>query len=359
MTSVPMFRIPRPFDMHTHLRQGPLMRLVTRLTARHFDGAIVMPNTNPPILTGEDACRYQSDIMRSARGANASFLPLTLIKLTMETTPDIIIQAKKLGVVAAKMYPVGVTTNSADGVDLDKLRELYPTFKAMEDTGMILCIHGEVGGDVFVLDREEFFFEYLRQLHRDFPTLRIVLEHITTKAAVDLVRNLGKTVAASITLHHLFLTLNNVLCDPVGAGEFLRPHHACRPYAKRPEDRDALVRAAISGDPKFFWGTDSAPHPFDKKEADCCAAGVWTTPVALPLLVELFEKHEALERLAGFSSQFGLAFYGIKRRTRMLTMVKRAWTVPLAYDVRNGAKFVTKIVPFRAGQKISWKVARY
>jgi dihydroorotase len=258
------------------------------------------------------------------------------------TTPATIRDAAAAGVVAAKLYPEGVTTNSGDGVrDVLALGEV---FAAMSDAGLVLCLHGE-SPDAFCLDREErFLAEVLPGLARSFPDLRIVLEHVSTAAAVDWVRRHdGGNVAATVTVHHLLLTLDDVV------GGLLAPHHFCKPVAKRPDDRAAIVAAAVGGDPRFFLGTDSAPHPRAAKESAHGCAGVFTAPVALPLLATVFESQGALGALEGFCSAHGAAFYGLPPNPGTVRLVREAWDVPAEID---------GIVPFRAGATLPWRVDR-
>ncbi|MBU6389666.1 dihydroorotase, partial [Patescibacteria group bacterium] len=240
--------------------------------------------------------------------------------------------------VAGKLYPEGVTTNSEDGVN--DIPALYPVFERMAKEEFILCLHGERPG-VFSLDRETAFLPVLEEIATRFPNLKIVLEHVTTEAAVELVKKLPDTVAATITVHHLYLTLDDVI------GDKIRPHHFCKPVAKRPEDRAALLAAATSGNPKFFLGTDSAPHAVETKECEAGCAGVYTAPVAIPLLAEIFERQNALDQLEGFTSFFGAEWYGLPPNAAHITLQKQEWIVP----DRCGT-----VVPFRAGKKLTWKV---
>jgi dihydroorotase len=307
-----------------------------------------MPNTEPPVLTGADAERYRKEIVSAlpldaagASGASgAGFEPLMTIKLVPSTTPAVVRDAAAAGVVAGKLYPEGVTTNSSDGVrDVMALRDV---FAAMSDAGMVLCLHGE-SPDAFCLDREaQFLAEVLPSLARSFPDLRIVLEHVSTAAAVDWVRGWdGGNVAATVTVHHLLLTLDDVV------GGMLAPHHFCKPVAKRPADRAAIVAAAVSGDPRFFLGTDSAPHARAAKESAHGCAGVFTAPVALPVLATVFEEQGALDALDAFCSAHGAAFYGLPPATGTVRLVRSPWTVPSEVD---------GIVPFRAGTTLPWRV---
>jgi len=350
MTSL---RIRRPDDFHVHLRQGDMLRDVLPSTAMIFGRALVMPNTLPPVLTGDDAVRYERTIRDAAVMAGASavdFQPLMTIKIVASTTPEIITEAKAKGVIAGKLYPEGVTTNSEDGPK--NLRSLFPVFERMQSEGMVLCLHGEVPG-VFCMDREEVFLHSLRDLAVIFPRLRMVLEHVTTAAAVQAVMDTSflspgvpGNVAATITPHHLLLTLDDVV------GDKLRPHHFCKPIAKKPSDRDALVRAATSGNPRFFLGTDSAPHARDQKECASGCAGVFCAPVAMEVLAEVFEDHHALDKLEAFTSEFGARFYGLPLNEGHVTLMKpkdSPYAVPERIHIVDG-----EIVPFRAGETLRW-----
>jgi dihydroorotase len=334
----------RPDDFHLHLRDGALLGRVLPHTAATFGRALVMPNTEPPVLTGADAERYRKEIVSalpgSGSGSGSAFEPLMTIKIVPSTTPAVVRDAAAAGVVAGKLYPEGVTTNSSDGVR--DVLALGPVFAAMAEAGLVLCLHGETP-DAFCLDREErFLFEVLPELARSFPSLRIVLEHVSTAAAVDWVQHQpGTNVAATITVHHLLLTLDDVV------GGMLAPHHFCKPVAKRPADRAAIVAAAVGGDPRFFLGTDSAPHPREAKESAHGCAGVFTAPVALPLLATLFEEQGALPALEGFCSTHGAAFYGLPPSTGTLRLVRSPWTVPTDHD---------GVVPLNAGSTLPWQI---
>jgi dihydroorotase len=329
----------RPDDLHLHLRDGALLAQVLPHSAAAFGRGLVMPNTEPPVVTGADAERYRKEIL-SVRPDGSPFEPLMTIKIVPSTTPAIVRDAAAAGVVAGKLYPEGVTTNSSDGVR--DVLALGSVFAAMSDAGLVLCLHGE-SPDAFCLDREErFLFEVLPELARSFPDLRIVLEHVSTAAAVDWVQHQpGTNVAATITVHHLLLTLDDVV------GGMLAPHHFCKPVAKRPADRAAIVAAAVSGDPRFFLGTDSAPHPRAAKESAHGCAGVFTAPVALPLLATVFEEQGALAALEGFCSVHGAAFYGLPPNPGTVRLVREPWTVPADYD---------GVVPLNAGSTLPWQV---
>ncbi len=324
----------RPDDFHVHLREGAMLDKVVGYTSQSFGRALVMPNTTKPILTGEDAVAYKKDILR-IRGEE--FQPLMTIKLVRSTTPTIIREAKAAGVVAAKFYPEGVTTNSEDG--MPNLADSHPVLQEMERQGMVLCLHGETPG-VFCMDRETVFLSDLSAIANTFPKLKIVLEHVTTFDAVSEVSALPDNVAATITVHHLFLTLDDVV------GGMLKPHHFCKPIAKTPEDRESLLDVAMSGNPKFFLGTDSAPHARGKKECASGCAGVFTAPVAMALLVDLFEQHGTLDRLEGFTSEFGARFYGLPLNEEKVTFTRDPWVV---------AEVVGDVVPFKAQEVLNWR----
>jgi dihydroorotase len=329
------FQLRRPDDFHVHLRQDEDLPAYVRTAARQFARALVMPNLLPPIVNGEDVLRYRDRI----RAAGTGLEPLMAFKVLGRHKPEDLVSLKASGAVAGKIYPEGVTTNAEDGVR--DLAELAPFLEAMQDAGLVLCLHGEKPGG-FVLDRETLFLEDLRRTAADFPRLRIVLEHVSTAAAVEAVRALPANVAATITLHHLEITLDDVV------GGMLRPHLFCKPLAKRPEDRQALLEAAFSGDPKFFFGSDSAPHRKDRKECAAGCAGVYTMPNAMECLVSLFEKHDRLDRLEDFVASFGADFYGLSRNQGAMRLVRESTRVA---DLVDGA------VPYRAGQILPWRLA--
>lgn len=335
----------KPDDFHTHLRTGELLKKVAYFAARQFQRALIMPNTRPdPILVGQAAQEYAADIKaviaeQKIPGGN-EFEPLMTIKLLESTTPEMIKEAHEHGAIAAKAYPRGVTTNSDDGIA--DFRKMYDVFAMMQKVGMKLCLHGQVPGRKFILDRELLFLQILDDIVSNFRELRITLEHVSTSIAVNRVRLLPERVAATLTAHHMLLTLDDVI-----GGEGLNPHAFCQPVAQRPEDRDAVLAAALSGDPKFFFGSDSAPHLKEKKECGCGAAGVYSGPVLLPFLVGVFSAYGRLGRLEPFLSEFGADFYQLPRNSEEITLIREKWTVP---------EQISGIVPFLSGQELEWKV---
>jgi dihydroorotase len=328
----------KPDDFHLHLRNGALLRAVLPHTARQFKRAVIMPNTAQPILNGTDLCAYRTEILEAANGCG--FQPLMTIQIVEDTMPHTVVEARNAGAVAGKIYPRGMTTNSANGVS--NYKAIYPTLAAMEECGMLALFHGESPDpEVFCLDREVEFLKILRDMARTFPHLKIVMEHCTTARGVYCVSDLDDNVAATITVHHLFLTLNDVI------GDKLEPHHFCKPVAKRPGDRAALLAVAMSDDPKFFLGTDSAPHLRGAKECTSGCAGVYTAPVAIPLLFDLFNQNGKQDAFENFCSGFGADFYGLPRNQEKILLVPEKWSVPPMYE---------GIVPFWAGKEIGWRV---
>ncbi|MEX0958282.1 MAG: dihydroorotase [Burkholderiales bacterium] len=337
--------LTRPDDWHLHLRDGDALRAVVAHTARRFARAIVMPNLRPPVRTTAEADAYRQRIL-DALPPGSTFEPLMTLYLTDNTQPEEIRRAKASGMVhAVKYYPAGATTNSESGVT--DIRKCFAVFEAMREAGLPLLVHGEVtdpGIDIF--DREQVFIEReLAPLVRRFPQLRVSMEHITTSQAVEFVKEAPASVAATITAHHLLLNRNALFQGG------MRPHHFCLPVLKREVHRRALVDAAISGNPKFFLGTDSAPHARDTKETDCGCAGVYTAHAALELYAEAFEDAGALDRLEGFASFFGADFYKQPRNREKVVLEKREWAVPARLAYGGG-----ELVPLRAGGSIRWKL---
>lgn len=337
--------ITRPDDWHLHLRDGEHMRAVLPDSVRRFARAIVMPNLKPPITTAALALQYRERI-RVALPADAGFEPLMTLYLTDNTRPEEIAKARQSGIVhAVKYYPAGATTHSDSGVT--DLACCYGVLEAMEASGMPLLVHGEVtdpGVDVF--DREKVFLErVLAPLVGRFTKLRVVVEHITTREAVRFVLATPARVAATITAHHLLLNRNALFAGGV------RPHHYCLPVLKREEHRQALIEAAMSGNPKFFLGTDSAPHARHTKETDCGCAGIYTAHAGIEFYAEAFAAAGALDRLEGFASRFGADFYRLPYNRDTVTLAQDGWGVP--DEIAFGGD---KLVPFRAGATVGWKI---
>ena len=337
--------IIRPDDWHLHLRDGEHMRAVLPDTVRRFARAIVMPNLNPPVTTTELALNYREQI-RAALSVGAGFEPLMTLYLTDNMRPEEIAKARQSGIVhAVKYYPAGATTNSDSGVT--DLARCYGVLEAMEACGMPLLVHGEVTAPtVDVFDREKVFLErVLAPLIERFTKLRVVVEHITTREAVRFVLATPSRVAATITAHHLLLNRNALFAGGV------RPHYYCLPLLKREEHRQALIEAATSGNPKFFLGTDSAPHARHTKETGCGCAGIYTAHAGIELYAEAFATAGALDRLEGFASGFGADFYGLPRNCDTITLARDEWGVP--GEIAFGGD---KLVPFRAGATVGWKI---
>ena len=338
--------LTRPDDWHLHLRDGAAMGAVLPDTARCFARAIAMPNLRPPVTTTALALEYRSRIV-AALPAAASFEPLMTLYLTDHTKPAEIEKARTSGAVhAVKYYPAGATTNSDSGVT--ELARCHGVLEAMEAAGMPLLVHGEVTDpEVDIFDRERVFVErVLEPLVARFRKLKIVMEHITTREAVRFVLGAPQRVAATITAHHLLLNRNALFAGGV------RPHHYCLPVVKREVHREALVEAATGGNPKFFLGTDSAPHARHTKEAECGCAGIYTAHAAIELYAEAFAAARRLERLEAFASFHGADFYGLPRNRGRITLVRRDWRV--APDQPFGAD---RLVPFRAGETVGWQLA--
>ena len=335
----------RPDDWHLHLRDDEALRSVLPDTARRFARAIVMPNLVPPIRTLADAQAYRERIMSTVPDG-LSFEPLMTLYLTDNTQVDEIMRAKQSGIVhAVKYYPAGATTNSESGVtDIARCNDVLA---AMQECGMPLLLHGEVtDAAIDIFDREAVFIErHLRRIVDEFPELKIVLEHITTKEGVDFVAQARKGVAGTLTAHHLLLNRNDML---VGG---IRPHAYCLPVLKRELHRKALVAAATSGNTKFFLGTDSAPHAKQAKESACGCAGIYTSHAGIELYAEVFDNEGALDKLEAFASFHGPDFYGLPRNTDKITLQKIAWQVPNEIALGQNS-----MVPFRAGANVSWQL---
>ena len=338
--------LTRPDDWHLHVRDGDALATVVPHTAQRFGRALIMPNLRPPVTTTEQALAYRDRIL-AAVPQGVRFEPLMSLYLTDNMPPDEIDRAKASGaIVAAKLYPAGATTNSDAGVtSVDKI---YPVLERMEACGMVLCVHGEVtAGDVDVFDRERVFIErVLSPVVRRFPGLKVVFEHITTAEAAQFVRAAGAHVGATVTAHHLLLNRNAIFAGGI------RPHHYCLPVLKRETHRQALVEAVASGNPRFFLGTDSAPHARSAKESACGCAGCYTAHAGIELYAEVFEAAGALDRLEAFASLNGPAFYGLKPNPERITLQRETWQVPDSY----GYLGADPLVPLRAGESVAWKL---
>ena len=343
--SLDTLTLVRPDDWHLHLRDGDALRAVLPDTARRFARAVVMPNLSPPVRSVTDALAYRERIF-AALPMGMNFEPLMTLYLTEATTAQEIIRAKASGlVVAVKYYPAGATTNSDSGVtDLARCEEV---FAAMAEVGLPLLLHGEVTDPAIdIFDREAVFIErHLQPLAERHSRLKIVLEHITTREGVEFVSNARTGIAATITAHHLLLNRNAIFRGG------LRPHAYCLPVLKRERHRDALVAAAISGNPRFFLGTDSAPHARRAKESDCGCAGIYTAHAGIELYAEAFEAANSLDKLEAFASFHGPDFYGLPRNTDRITLVREAMTVPATLPLGED-----QLVPMRAGETIGWRL---
>ncbi len=336
--------LTRPDDWHLHLRDGAAMAAVLPATAAQFARAIVMPNLRPPVTTAAMALAYRERIL-GALPAGSDFTPLMTLYLTDKLPPEEITRAQAAGVVAAKLYPAGATTNSDAGVT--DIRKTYRTLEAMQREGLLLLVHGEVtDAEIDVFDREAVFIErVMTPLRRDFPELKVVFEHITTKEAAQYVAASDRFTAATVTAHHLLYNRNAIFKGG------LRPHYYCLPVLKREVHRQALVAAATSGSAKFFLGTDSAPHAAALKENSVCGAGCYTAPAALELYAEAFEMAGALDRLEGFASLHGPDFYGLPRNRGTVTLRRQPWELPETVPFGD-----TVLKPLRGGETLNWKL---
>lgn len=337
--------IRTPDDWHLHFRDGDFLAETVPATARCFRRAIVMPNLTPPVTTAEMAVAYRQRIL-AARPEGSHFEPLMTLYLTDQTTSADIRAARRAGVVAAKLYPAGATTNSSAAVS--SLDSLEPVFEALAENAMLLLVHGEVtDGDIDIFDREKVFIDrHLAGIVDRHPGLKVVFEHITTKDAVDFVMEGPITLAATVTPQHLLLNRNDLL---VGG---IRPHNYCLPVLKRSTHQQALRQAAASGSPKFFLGTDSAPHAKHKKEASCGCAGCYSAWSAIELYAQVFEELGVLDKLEAFASEHGPNFYGLPLNQGTITLAKRSWQIPEVIKMSDG----DSIVPFFAGQTIGWQL---
>ena len=328
-------QLTSPLDMHLHLRSGDMLKTVAPLSSKSFTGGLIMPNTTPPITTKEALLNYKQEILEATNGDN--FTPYMTLFFKDDYSYDFL-KSVKDDILAIKLYPAGITTNSEGGVSSLSIDNLRPTLEAMSDLDIPLCIHGESNG--FVMDREAEFIPIYKQLATAFPKLKIIMEHITTKASADAVLEF-ENLYATITLHHLYITLDDV------AGGMLQPHLFCKPIAKRPEDREALLNLALNANEKVMFGSDSAPHPRTAKEAPGCAAGVFTAPIALQLLTQLFAKHDKLDNLQAFVSDNAQKIYGINPTQKTITLERKEFEIPTKYR---------DVVPFMANEKIEWSI---
>ncbi len=340
MHAPPSLTLSCPLDMHLHLRDGEMLQLVAPESAAQFAGAVIMPNLVPPVSSAAMLVEYRARILTACGSRAAGFQPLMTLFFQhyseaqlAEALPDLF---------AIKLYPHGVTTNSESGIH--SIASAEPTLRLMEEMGIPLLVHGETSG--FVMDREQEFLPVYEWLAVTFPGLRIVMEHITTAAAVALLDRY-ENLHATVTPHHLVITLDDV------AGGMLQPHLFCKPIAKRPEDRDALLAAALAAHPKLMMGSDSAPHPRHAKECCGCAAGVWSAPVLLPKLAELFEVHGALNRLQTFVSDNAVHIHKLTPPEKTVTLRREEWIVPFSF----GDGSLPTVVPWEAGRTLPWRVA--
>ncbi|EKD77053.1 MAG: hypothetical protein ACD_42C00496G0004 [uncultured bacterium] len=336
--------ITQPDDWHCHLRDDLYLKRTVTDSAARFARAIVMPNLKPPITSIDQARDYHDRIVEKIpHGLN--FKPLMTLYLTENMSPTIFLDAKKSGIiVAAKYYPAGATTHSAAGIT--DIQKIFPLLEQMQSCDLPLCIHGEsIDKNVDIFDREKLFLGALKKVVGNFPTLRIILEHISTKAAVDFILSVPKNIAATITPHHLHYNRNDLFHHGI------RPHYFCMPILKRIEDQQALIHAVISGNPKFFVGTDSAPHAQEKKESSCGCAGIYSAHAAIELYAEIFEQNNALDKLENFASRFGAEFYQLPMNKNKITLVKKSWEIPATLSFGE-----TQIVPMKAGEIIKWQL---
>lgn len=334
-----VFEIDSALDMHLHLRDGDMLKLVGPLTSETFSGALIMPNLVPPITTKEALLSYKERIKEAC--IEDIFEPYVTLFFQNNYSYEFLEEIKD-EIIAIKLYPAGITTNSETGVASMDVEVLRPTLESMSKLGIPLCIHGETNG--FVMDREKEFMPIYESIAAAFPSLKIIMEHITTKDAIELLDKYDN-LYATVTLHHLLITLDDV------AGGMLNPHLFCKPIAKRPEDRDALLDAALKAHPKLMFGSDSAPHPKHKKECCGCAAGVFTSPIALQVLVQLFEENDSLNNLNAFLSLNAQKIYDFKPLSKKVKLVKKKFIVPSSYKYKN-----ENVVPMYAGEVLNWSI---
>ena len=333
------FIINNPLDMHLHLRDNDMLNLVAPLSAKTFAGALIMPNLVPPITSKEALLAYKQRIKEASKDNNFEIFMTLFFKndYTFDFLNDI-----KDDIIGIKLYPAGITTNSQDGVSSMNIEFLRPTLQIMSDLNIPLCVHGETNG--FIMDREKEFMPVYETIAKNFPKLKIIMEHITTKEAVLLLDKYDN-LYASVTLHHLLITLDDL------AGDSLKPHLFCKPIAKRPRDQKALLKAALKAHPKLMFGSDSAPHPKNQKESCGCAAGVFTSPIALQVLAELFEEHNCLDNLNAFVSLNAQKIYNININNKYIKLVKKDFKVPHIYEYKN-----ENVVPMYANETLLWSI---
>ncbi|HBW83390.1 MAG TPA: dihydroorotase [Gammaproteobacteria bacterium] len=339
------FTLIKPDDWHLHLRDGDALRTTVPHTARCFERAVIMPNLKPPVVKVSDALVYRERILQSVP-EGATFSPLMTLYLTDNLPEDELrLLADEPHVVAVKYYPAGATTNSDSGVT--SIEKVMPALEIMATLGIPLLMHGEVTDhEVDIFDREKHFIDQiLCPLRANLPELKIVLEHITTRQAVEFVSGENEQVGATITVHHLLFNRNDMLASGV------KPHFYCLPILKRDIHQSALIDAATSGNPSFFLGTDSAPHALGDKESDCGCAGIYTAPAAIELYAEVFEQVGALDKLENFASQFGPRFYGLDTNTETIQLTRSEWRMPAHFEFGNST-----VVPVRAGERLSWRL---
>lgn len=335
----------QPDDWHCHLRDHEDLKRTVTDCACQFKRAIVMPNLKPPITTIEKAHDYQKRILQYVPN-NTDFQPLMTLYLTEDMPPDILHEAKQSGIIAAcKYYPAGSTTHSEKGIA--NVTKIFPLLEQMQAVDLPLCIHGEsITPNIDIFDREKLFLtESLQNIIRNFPRLRVILEHISTRAAVEFIVSAKHNVAATITPHHLYYNRNDLF------HRGMHPHLFCLPILKCRDDQNALIQAAISGNPKFFLGTDSAPHPQEKKESACGCAGIYSAHAAIAFYAEIFEKYDALDKLENFSSIFGAQFYQLPINQNKITLIKMPWKIPEKLSFGH-----SYLIPMQAGEMVSWQI---
>lgn len=336
--------IRQPDDFHAHLRQGEMLKNVIKFH-NIFGRVLAMGNLTPAVSIADDILNYKKEIL----ACNPSFEPIMSLMLVNKTTPETLKEAHQAGAKVLKLIPGGTSTNSDEGVRLENIKQYYPVLEAARDLNIVFSIHAELdknekGENIPEINREEAAILLVKKIIKDFPRLKIVIEHTTTKAMIDFVKNAGDNVAATITVHHPFLTTEDVLAEN---GEIKNPFFYCKPILKSKINQKAAVEAMTSGNPKFFFGSDSAPHPQEKKLAALPAAGIFSAPVALPVLAQIFSEHNALQKLENFTSRFGAEFYELDLNKKEIEIKKESWLIPDNYQ---------NLVPFLAGKKLEWKI---